>query len=97
MLEDRLAIWDDAEASLAFASGMAAISTTLWAYMRPSDIIVHSQPIYGGAETLLRSLLPEFGVNHIVIRTHWAGMPLSTALSSMRLISEELLPALQKV
>ena len=39
----------------------------------------------------------EFGVNHIVIRTHWAGMPLSTALASMRLISDELLPALQKV
>jgi methionine-gamma-lyase len=27
MLEDRLAIWDRAEASLVFASGMAAIST----------------------------------------------------------------------
>src|SRR6478735_7150767 len=65
VLEDRLAIWDDAEASLAFASGMAAISTTLWAYMRPGDVIVHSQPIYGGAETLLRSLLPEFGVKTV--------------------------------
>ena len=32
MLEDRLAIWDQAEASLVFASGMAAISTTLWAF-----------------------------------------------------------------
>ena len=28
MLEDRLTIWDEAEASLVFASGMAAISTT---------------------------------------------------------------------
>ena len=28
MLEDRLAIWDEAEANLTFASGMAAISTT---------------------------------------------------------------------
>src|SRR5207302_9651497 len=28
MLEDRLAIWDQAEASLVFASGMAAISNT---------------------------------------------------------------------
>jgi methionine-gamma-lyase len=65
VLEDRLAIWDEAEASLAFASGMAAISTTLWAYVRPNDIIVHSQPIYGGAETLLRSLLPEFGVRTV--------------------------------
>jgi len=38
----------------------------------------------------------EFGVNHLVIRTHWAGMPLSTALASMRLISDELLPELRK-
>ena len=37
MLEDRLAIWDEAEANLAFASGMAAISTSLWAYARPGD------------------------------------------------------------
>jgi len=62
VVEDRLAIWDEAEASLLFASGMAAISTTLWAYLRPGDAIVQSAPIYGGAETLIHSLLPEFGV-----------------------------------
>ena len=39
MLEDRLAIWDGAEDSLAFASGMAAISTTLWAY-RPAGHVL---------------------------------------------------------
>jgi len=44
-----------------------------------------------------RRLLSEFGVNHIVIRTHWVGMPLSTSLASMRLISDELLPAPQGV
>jgi methionine-gamma-lyase len=65
VLEDRLAIWDEAEASLAFASGMAAISTTLWAYLRPGDIILQSQPIYGGTETLIQSILPEFGVSQV--------------------------------
>jgi methionine-gamma-lyase len=65
VLEDRLALWDEAEASLAFASGMAAVSTTLWAYVRPGDIIVQSRPIYGGADTLLHSLLPEFGVSTV--------------------------------
>ena len=44
MLEDRLAIWDEAEDNLVFASGMAAISTTLWAYARPGSAIVHSDP-----------------------------------------------------
>ncbi len=64
VLEDRLAIWDQAEASLAFASGMAAISTALWAYLRPGDVVLHSKPMYGGVETLLHSILPEFGIAH---------------------------------
>src|SRR5208282_5330577 len=50
MLEDRLAIWDEAEDNLTFASGMAAISTSLWAYARPGSTIVHSGPVYGGTE-----------------------------------------------
>jgi alkanesulfonate monooxygenase SsuD/methylene tetrahydromethanopterin reductase-like flavin-dependent oxidoreductase (luciferase family) len=45
----------------------------------------------------LRPYWEELGVNHLVIRTHWAGMPLPVALSSMRLISDELIPALRKV
>src|ERR1700735_1245429 len=65
MLEDRLAIWDEAEASLVFASGMAAISTTLWAYARPGTVIVHSGPVYGGTDFLLKKILPQFGVHPV--------------------------------
>jgi methionine-gamma-lyase len=62
VLEDRLALWDEAEASLAFASGMAAISTVMWAYLRPGDVVVQCTPIYGGTETLIKAILPEFGI-----------------------------------
>lgn len=65
VLEDRLAIWDGAEASLAFASGMAAISTCLLAFVRPGDVVLQSQPIYGGTETLVHSIFPEFGVSQV--------------------------------
>lgn len=65
VLEDRLAIWDEAEASLAFGSGMAAISTCMLAYVRPGDVILQCQPIYGGTETLIHSILPEFGVQQV--------------------------------
>ena len=65
MLENRLAIWDEAEDNLAFASGMAAISTTLWAYARPGSAIVHSGPVYGGTDFLLNRILPQFGVTPI--------------------------------
>ncbi len=62
ILEDRLAILDEAEVNLAFASGMAAISTTLWAYARPGSAVVHSGPVYGGTDFLLNRILPQFGV-----------------------------------
>lgn len=62
VIEDRLALWDDAESSLVFASGMAAISTALLAYLRPGDVILQSRPIYGGTETLIHSIMPEFGI-----------------------------------
>ncbi len=65
MLEDRLAIWDEAEDNLSFASGMAAISTSLWAYARPGSVIVHSDPVYGGTDFLLKKILPQFGVTAV--------------------------------
>ncbi|MFL5235721.1 MAG: cystathionine gamma-synthase family protein, partial [Microvirga sp.] len=62
IVEDRLGIWDGAEAALVFASGMAAIATTILAYARPGDAILHSQPLYGGTETLLARSMAEFGI-----------------------------------
>jgi methionine-gamma-lyase len=62
ILEDRLAIWDQAERSAVFASGMAAISTTLLALLRPGDTVLHSRPLYGGTETLLTKQMAAFGI-----------------------------------
>lgn len=62
ILEDRLAIWDEAERCAVFASGMAAIATTCLAFLRPGDTIVHSRPLYGGTETLLKNQMGAFGV-----------------------------------
>jgi methionine-gamma-lyase len=82
VLEDRLALWDEAEASLAFASGMAAISTCLWAFLRPGDVVLQSQPIYGGTETLIRSILPEFGVKQV-------GFEAEHGVAAMRAAADE--------
>ncbi|HEX7117909.1 MAG TPA: cystathionine gamma-synthase family protein [Longimicrobiales bacterium] len=65
ILEDRLSLWDGAESSLTFSSGMAAISTTLLTFLRPGDVIVHSEPIYGGTEFLVHNILPQFGVKRV--------------------------------
>lgn len=62
VLEDRLALWDGAEMAAVFNSGMAAIATTLFTYLRPGDSILISRPLYGGTEGLVEKILPEFGV-----------------------------------
>jgi methionine-gamma-lyase len=84
MLEDRLAIWDQAEASLVFASGMAAISTTLWAYARPGTVIIHSGPVYGGTDFLLKEILPQFGVTPIGFLSEGGNRAVEEAVESVR-------------
>lgn len=67
---------------------------------QPPEELFAERFILGSPEECYDQLRPyreELGVNHLVIRSHWAGMPLETALSSMRLISDELLPELRKV
>ncbi len=53
IVEDRLAVFEGAESCALFSSGMSAISTALLAFARPGDVVLHSQPLYGGSETLL--------------------------------------------
>jgi methionine-gamma-lyase len=84
VVEDRLALWDGAETSLVFTSGMAAISTTLWAYLRPGDAIVQSRPVYGGSETLIESLLPEFGVHGVAFEAEHGADALDRAAEKAR-------------
>jgi methionine-gamma-lyase len=65
IVEDRLAIYEGAEKCCIFASGMAAITTTLLAFVRPGDVVLHSQPLYGGTETLLAKTLKPFGIEAV--------------------------------
>src|SRR5574341_2685958 len=65
ILEDRLALWDGAESCAVFNSGMAAIATTLMAYVRPGDVVLYSTPLYGGTHHLLQHVLPGFGVRPV--------------------------------
>ncbi len=72
ILEDRLCLWDDAEACAVFESGMAAIATTVLAYLRPSDLLFFSEPLYGGTDYLFRHVLTQFGVQVLSFK---AGTP----------------------
>ncbi|MFB0872594.1 MULTISPECIES: cystathionine gamma-synthase family protein [unclassified Sphingobium] len=65
IVEDRLALYERAQACALFSSGMSAIATTILAFARPGDVIVHSQPLYGGTETLLSKTLAAFGIEAV--------------------------------
>ncbi len=67
VLEDRLALWEGGESAAVFSSGMSAISTTLWAYLRPNDTLLMSQPLYGGTETLIDKTMPAFGIGAVAV------------------------------
>lgn len=62
IVEDRLALLDGAEAALVTSSGMSAISMVFLAMLRPGDVLLHFTPLYGGTETLIRKILPGFGI-----------------------------------
>lgn len=54
--------------------------------------------IIGSPEDCIRQLLPwrdELNINSFVFRTHWSGMPASSALASIDLLSREVIPALK--
>lgn len=65
IVEDRLAVYEGAEACAVFSSGMSAITTALLAYLRPGDVVLHSQPLYGGTETLLANTFGKLGIRSV--------------------------------
>ena len=65
ILEDRLAVWDGADDSLVFSSGMSAIATLLLALVGQNDVIVHSGPLYAATETLIARVLSRFGIGFV--------------------------------
>jgi methionine-gamma-lyase len=69
ILEDRLTLWDGAEDAAVFASGMAAISTAALTFLRPGDVVVFSEPSYGGTEYLFHEVLPHYGIEVVCFRS----------------------------
>ena len=59
---DKLRALEEGEDAEVFASGMAAISTTLMAFLSSGDHIVASTDVYGGTYGLLTEEMPRFGI-----------------------------------
>ncbi|APG63639.1 methionine gamma-lyase [Sphingorhabdus lutea] len=62
LLERRIADLENAEAALGTASGMGAISATLWTLVAPGDEIIVDMTLYGCTFAFMRHGLGKFGV-----------------------------------
>jgi alkanesulfonate monooxygenase SsuD/methylene tetrahydromethanopterin reductase-like flavin-dependent oxidoreductase (luciferase family) len=68
-------------------------------FQQPFESLLQDRFVLGSPEECFEQLRPcweQAGANFLFFRTHWSGMPVGHALGSMRLISDELLPALRR-
>jgi methionine-gamma-lyase len=68
-LEDRLAALEGAEAAVATASGMAAISALVLTFLSGGDHLIASEVCYAGAVELFGLHLPRFGIEVSLVDT----------------------------
>jgi len=66
-LHQKLAALEGAEAALATASGMAAVSAALFSVMRAGDHLIAQDGLYGGTHDLIRHDLPRLGIEHTFV------------------------------
>jgi cystathionine beta-lyase/cystathionine gamma-synthase len=66
-LQESLAILEEGEAGLVFASGMAAATTGILSLLQPGDEILASAALYGGATRCVREIAPGLGFTSRII------------------------------
>lgn len=62
VFEEKMRLLEGAEAATSFATGMAAISNTLFTLLSPGDRIVSVKDTYGGTNKLFTEFLPRFRI-----------------------------------
>jgi methionine-gamma-lyase len=68
MLEDQIVHLEKGSGSaLAFNSGMAAIVTSLFSFLRPGQSVVYTIPIYGGTQHFIQDFISKWGVSGIPV------------------------------
>ena len=69
VFEEKIRMLEGAPASVGFASGMAAISNTLFAMLTPGDRIVSIKDSYGGTNKIFTEFLPHFNIEVVLCET----------------------------
>jgi cystathionine gamma-synthase len=69
VFEEKVRLLEGAEAATSFATGMAAISNTLFTLLRPGDKVVSITDSYGGTSKIFLDILPQMGVEAVLVDT----------------------------
>lgn len=62
MLEERLALIEEAEAACVMGSGMAAVFASMMSFLKAGDHVVASRVLFGSCFYILSEVLPRFGI-----------------------------------
>lgn len=65
--EKKIAVLEGGEAARCFASGMAAISSTLFHFLRAGDHVLSITNVYGPARRFLTEVLPRYGIETTLV------------------------------
>lgn len=61
-VEEKMAMLENGEDAVLFSSGMAAITSTLLALLKPGDTVAASRPLYGLTQEFIEQHLPRQGI-----------------------------------
>jgi methionine-gamma-lyase len=88
ILEERLALLEGADGAAAFESGMSAITTVMFSYLKPGDVLVYSNPIYGGTHHFIHHFLTEMGIKLVPFEAHHTAEEIYYMINGMGLASD---------
>ena len=82
ILENRLCLWDQAEDCAVFESGMSAISTCLFECLSSGDLLLYSNPLYGGTSHFISEVLPKYGIHTLGFSPHQSPEEIQTLVQA---------------
>lgn len=68
VIANKVAALENAESALPFSSGMAAISTSLFAFLENGDHVIFQNEIYGGTHHLIQEEFAKYGIEYSFTR-----------------------------
>ena len=72
-VSEKIASLEETESALVFSSGMAAISTLFFAFLKPGDHAVFQKGLYGGTSHFLDREFSRFGIRYSIAESQSAG------------------------